>query len=154
MIDFQRILVATDFSAHSRQALTYGSALAQSFGCELLLLHVGESPDFLSQLPPAGEGYFPPNYLEQQRRQAQELGERWLAEANVARSRFLIADGHPSAAIVQTAREQHADMIVVGTHGRGPVAHVLLGSVAEHVVRTAPCPVLTVRAGEHEFVMP
>ena len=57
-------------------------------------------------------------------------------------------------AIVEYARKAHVDVIVVGTHGRGPVAHLFLGSVAEKVVRTAPCPVLVVRPNEHEFILP
>ena len=56
--------------------------------------------------------------------------------------------------IVRYAREKNIDLLVMGTHGRGPIAHMLLGSVAEKVVRKAPCPVLTVRHPEHEFVMP
>ena len=59
-----------------------------------------------------------------------------------------------AAAVVQYAREFDIDLIIVGTHGRGAVAHLLMGSVAERVVRTAPCPVLTVRHPEHEFVLP
>ena len=60
----------------------------------------------------------------------------------------------PAAAIVDYARREQIDLIVMGTHGRGGVAHLLMGSVAERVVRTAPCPVLTVRHPEHEFVLP
>ena len=60
----------------------------------------------------------------------------------------------PAVAIADYARQHGIDLIVMGTHGRGAVAHVLLGNVAERVVRTAPCPVLTVRNQEHEFVLP
>jgi nucleotide-binding universal stress UspA family protein len=60
----------------------------------------------------------------------------------------------PALTIVDYARETSVDLIVMGTHGRGPMAHLLMGSVAERVVRTAPCPVLTVRHPEHEFVVP
>ena len=56
--------------------------------------------------------------------------------------------------IVRHAKAETADLIAMGTHGRGPVTHLLLGSVAEKVVRSAPCPVLTVRQPEHEFVLP
>jgi nucleotide-binding universal stress UspA family protein len=66
----------------------------------------------------------------------------------------VITSDAPAAAIVDYAAREHIDLIVTGTHGRGGVAHLLMGSVAERVVRTAPCPVLTVRHPEHEFVLP
>ena len=68
--------------------------------------------------------------------------------------RMLITSDAPALAIVEYARQHDIDLIVTGTHGRGGVAHLLLGSVAERVVRIAPCPVLTVRHPEHEFVVP
>jgi nucleotide-binding universal stress UspA family protein len=68
--------------------------------------------------------------------------------------RVLITSNTPSRAIVDYAKEERIDLIVAGTHGRGAVAHALIGSVAERIVRTAPCPVLTVRQPEHEFVVP
>ena len=67
---------------------------------------------------------------------------------------MLITSNAPAVAIVDYARRERIDLIVTGTHGRGAVAHLLMGSVAERVVRTAPCPVLTVRHPEHEFVVP
>jgi nucleotide-binding universal stress UspA family protein len=66
----------------------------------------------------------------------------------------LRVSGTPALAIVTYAKDANLDLIVMGTHGRGGMAHVLMGSVAEKVVRTAPCPVLTVRHPEHEFVLP
>jgi nucleotide-binding universal stress UspA family protein len=65
-----------------------------------------------------------------------------------------VVDGHPFVEIIKHAKEGDADMIIMGTHGRGAIAHMLLGSVAEKVVRTAPCPVLTVRHPEHKYVHP
>jgi nucleotide-binding universal stress UspA family protein len=65
----------------------------------------------------------------------------------------VLASNAPATAIVEYANEEGVDLIVLGTHGRGAVAHLLVGSVAERVVRTAPCPVLTVRHPEHEFVV-
>src|SRR5207302_3469836 len=76
------------------------------------------------------------------------------AERERFQARFLTLTGSPFVEIVRYAKEQNIDLIVLGTHGRGPIAHMLLGSVAEKVVRKAPCPVLTVRHPEHEFVMP
>src|SRR4029077_3244661 len=68
--------------------------------------------------------------------------------------RAVIASGAPALTVVKYAELNHIDLIVTGTHGRGAVAHLLLGSVAERIVRTAPCPVLTVRHPEREFVVP
>ena len=69
-------------------------------------------------------------------------------------ARLVMRRGSPFVEIVRYAKSENIDLIVMGTHGRGPIAHMLLGSVAEKVVRKAPCPVLTVRHPEHEFVMP
>jgi nucleotide-binding universal stress UspA family protein len=154
MIKFDKVLVASDFSEHSRVALTYGAEISKAFDAEVLLLHVVERPDLLSQLPPGGEGYFPPNLSEQQSQLAEQESQRWLADSQIKRGRILSASGTPFVEIVRCARDENVDLIVVGTHGRGPIAHIMLGSVAEKVVRHAPCPVLTVREGEHEFVLP
>jgi nucleotide-binding universal stress UspA family protein len=154
MIKLQRILVPTDFSDPAANALRYGMAFAETFRATLYLLHVVVDPFIL---PPAGEGYFPPPDLPQQleeRARAQLatlVPEAWRQQhpVNVA-----IAHGTPFVEIVRYARQEAIDLIVMGTHGRGPIAHMLLGSVAERVIRKAPCPVLTVRPEEHEFVMP
>jgi len=76
------------------------------------------------------------------------------AERSALRARLLTRVGHPFVEVVRYAREESIDLIVMGTHGRGAVGHLLLGSVAERVVRKAPCPVLTVRHPQHEFVRP
>jgi nucleotide-binding universal stress UspA family protein len=154
MIQLERILVATDFSDHSRVALQYGVELAKAFQAELILFHAVERPDMISQIPPAGEGYFPPNYQEIQEQQAQAECERMIGESGLSSGRIIISTGSPFVEIIRVAREENVDLIIVGTHGRGAIIHLLLGSVAEKVVRKAPCPVLTVRHGEHEFVMP
>jgi nucleotide-binding universal stress UspA family protein len=154
MIQLNKILVASDFSDHARDALKYAAGLAAAFNSEVILCHVVPGADLLSQLPPGGEGYFPPNFVESQQQTAAEEGKQWLADAGVANGRVITPSGTAFVEIVQAAREEKADLLVVGTHGRGAVAHMLLGSVAEKVVRKAPCPVLTVRHQEHEFSMP
>lgn len=154
MIDLKRILVATDFSPHSQTALEYAAAFARAFGAEVMLCHVLERPDLISQLPPISEGYFPPNMSELQEKHARVQCEQVLAAAGLSDARLLLLHGNPYAEIVRSAGEENADLIIVGTHGRGAIGHMLLGSVAEKVVRSAPCPVLTVRSGEHEFVTP
>jgi nucleotide-binding universal stress UspA family protein len=154
MINLKRILTATDFSRHSQVALQYAAAFAKAFHAEVYLCHVLESPDFLAQFPPVSEGYFPPNLGELQEKQARIQCEQVLASVGLSQAQVLLLHGKPSLEIIQAAREEDVDLVILGTHGRGAVAHMLLGSIAEKVVRTAPCPVLTVRAGEHEFVHP
>ena len=154
MIQINRILVATDFSAHSDVALTYGAELAKKFDSEVILFHAVEGPDLVSQLPPGGEGYFPPNLPRIQEESAQKQCGHLLENSGIARGRARIEIGTPFVEIVRAAREEDVDLLIVGTHGRGALAHIMLGSVAERVVRKASCPVLTVRKDEHDFVMP
>ena len=154
MIELKKILVATDFSDHARAALRHAVGLAQAFSSEVILCHVVESADWVSQIPPTGETYFPPNLPELQEQESRGLCQKLLTEFNVENGRYLLPHGSAFAEIVRTARAEDVDLIVIGTHGRGAVAHMLMGSVAERVVRKAPCPVLTVREGEHEFVHP
>jgi nucleotide-binding universal stress UspA family protein len=155
MIALKRILVPTDFSENSEIALTYARALAEPFGASLHVLHVIEDPFLYGW---TGVGYMP-DLPEYRRALEKNVTERLMGMFSVAdRERFkaeLVARfGHPFVEIIRYAKAQDIDLIVLGTHGRGAVAHLLMGSVAEKVVRKAPCPVLTVRHPEHEFVMP
>lgn len=152
MIDLKRILTATDFSQASHVAMRYAAAFAKAFSAEVILCHVLENPDFLSSLPPVAEGYFPANLAEIQEKHARVQCEQVLATVGLSQARVLLLHGGPAHEIAKAAAEENVDLIIVGTHGRGAIAHLLLGSVAERVVRSAPCPVLTVRPGEHEFV--
>jgi len=144
---FTRILVPTDFSPPSDAALEYARMLAARFGASLRLLHVIDEPTSASDF--VADGYAPTTddirdaLLTQAR-------ERLAFAMNVAdRARFHAASdaviGMPAPAIVDYAAATGTDLIVMGTHGRTGLAHMLMGSVAEHVVRTARCPVLTVR---------
>ena len=155
MITLKNILVATDFSEPSDAALTYGRALAQNFTATLHVLHVVGN---VSSAVYGPEGYATSVPTLQQgvedaaRRQLDDL----LAgsdERLPATRRVLITSDTPALAIVEYAGRERIDLIVTGTHGRGALAHLLMGSVAERVVRTAPCPVLTVRHPEREFVV-
>lgn len=154
MIRLLKILVAVDFSEHTEAAVLYASELAKAFEAEVLLCHVVAPPELISQLHPGEEGYFPPNLPELQTKAAQQECRDLLAKSGIAKGRILIEQGTPFVEIVRTARNEQVDLIIVGTHGRGAVAHMLLGSVAERVVRKAPCPVLVVRKGEHDFALP
>ncbi|MBM4147622.1 MAG: universal stress protein [Lentisphaerae bacterium] len=154
-IRIDRILCPVDFSMNSEHALLYATAFATSHGAELLLLHVVP--------PPVYEGMDVGGFYELPAEAVQELADacnrRLEQVAESARKRHpkvaaKLVSGNPFLEIVKTAREEKADLIVMGTHGRTGMAHVLMGSVAERVVRKAPCPVLTVKHPEHEFVMP
>ena len=152
MIDLRRILVPVDFSPHAGQALKYGAALSEKFGAELYLVHVFQDlaiyqTEVVSGAPPI----LPP--VEQLTASARGELERLVREKNLrVPVHAEVVEGSPVEEVVDYAREKDIDLIVLGTHGRGWLAHVLLGSVAEKVVRKAPCPVLTVRLAEHEFV--
>src|SRR5262249_9594727 len=143
------------FSKYSQVALTYAVALAEKFGAELHLLHVVQDlavfiPDAVAVAPPIA----PP--LEQFTAAAREALERVVRENGLEQRTVHreIREGTPFYEIIRFAREQDIDLIVMGTHGHSGLAHMLLGSVTEKVVRKAPCPVLTVRHPEHEFVHP
>jgi nucleotide-binding universal stress UspA family protein len=169
MIVLKRVLVPTDFSKASTAAVTYGVALARAFHAQLFLLHVLSSQDFdlaverervleelLADSPPSA----PPGLDEVARHAVREQFGKTLSpqeEAEVGAEYVLRTGGTggPYLEIVHYAQENDIDLIVMGAHGHSFVAHILtMGSVAEKVVRRAPCPVLTVRHPEHEFVLP
>ncbi len=155
-IALKQILVPTDFSEPSGVALKYGKALAENFGAALHLLHVIEPAAMYA--PTFFEGLMPitANVQDEMEKAArQRLATLLAAEEHPGlRAEASVLTGSPYIEIVRFAAERDIDLIVLGTHGRGPIAHMLLGGVAEKVVRNAPCPVLTVRHPEHEFVMP
>jgi nucleotide-binding universal stress UspA family protein len=135
---FARILVATDFSAPSEAALVYGRALADKFDAALHLIHVADNL-FL-------------HAVVSDRRSLENAATRRLQDrlTDEDRLRGAVAvveqSNEPADEILRYAKAADIDLIVMGTHGRTGLARVVLGSVAETVVRTAPCPVLTVRS--------
>ena len=151
MIALKKILVPTDFSECSDAAVKYGRAFASAFQASLHLLHV--VPDPHTQ-PWAAEAFPAPlgDMLAQWQTQAGTRLATLLSEAERKDAVVATLVGSPFPEIVRYAVEQEIDLIVIGTHGRGALGHMLLGSVAEKVVRKAPCPVLTVHHPEHEFV--
>lgn len=153
MISLKTVLVATDFSEPSEVAVRYGRALADVFHAALHILHV--VPDSMA-LPWAtmADGLAMADVQRQWEREAAERLEQIVppAERGGLRLQLAVRAGDPVRQITGYALEKNADIVVLGTHGRGPVAHMLMGSVAERVVRGAPCPVLTVRHPQHEFV--
>ena len=155
MLSIKTVLVPTDFSDASEAALDYGRGLAEAFGASLHLVHVME--DLLAHAW-AAEVYVAsaPNLREEIERESRQRLESMLPPSDRERLRAEVAllAGNPFIEIIRYAKANGIDLIVMGTHGRGPIAHMLLGSVAEKVVRKSPCPVLTVREAQHEFVMP
>jgi nucleotide-binding universal stress UspA family protein len=151
-IVLRRILVPTDFSEESHIALKYGVALAEAFDASLHVLHVleviaGAEPlvwqiDSRKQIEAAIEAT------------AWEELRKLLTAEEQARFRVTLALewGAPFIEIVGYAKAHQIDLVAMGTHGRGGVARLIIGSVAENVVRSAPCPTLTIRHPEREFV--
>jgi universal stress protein A len=153
MILLNSVLVATDFGETSRAALNYGRNLAKAFGGTLHLLSVVDTAVAVS----AAEFYSASNLETELVEEAQRGLDALLTTDDRERLHAVPAvraSGSVAATIVEYAKQTHVDVIVVGTHGRGPIAHFFMGSVAEHVVRHAPCPVLVVRPNEHEFIVP
>ena len=152
MIALKYILVPTDFSETSDVAVRFGVALARAFNAKLDLLHViheGFAAEMAVRTFPLG--LFDGMQNDARERLAKILTEH---EQKELRSESVLRRGAPDRQIVGFARERDVDLIVMGMHGRSGVAHILMGGVAEKVVRKEPCPVLTIRHPEHEFVIP
>jgi nucleotide-binding universal stress UspA family protein len=156
MIDLRRILVPTDFSKHSDNALRYACAFAEKFGAELILLHVVQDLAWFVPEALLAAGPLPAAPVEEFAAAARIALQRVVAGLNLpgVAVRPEVVEGVPFDGILRFAKEHEVDLIVMGTHGHTGLAHLLMGSVAEKVVRKAPCPVLTVRHPEHEFIHP
>jgi nucleotide-binding universal stress UspA family protein len=154
MIRIQNILVATDFSDTSQAALDYGREIARTFRATLHVLHVADS--VYGQY--AGESYSVlPELQEEIEAAARKQLDHLLTDedrTDLHAKPVLNTAFNAPAAIVDYAAQHRIDLIVMGTQGRGVISRLLMGSVAERVVRTAPCPVLTVHHPEHEFLLP
>jgi universal stress protein A len=144
-MEIRQILAPTDFSEFSKQAIDYAFELAQTFRAKLLLLHVVELPAYpIEGLVPSSVGT---TLLEDLERQAsldlaQVRPETPNAQVEVIRQ---VVVGTPYRKITEVAEAEKVDLIVMATHGRTGLSHLVMGSVAERVVRMAPCPVLTIR---------
>lgn len=153
MIRIQRILVPLDLSDYAEHALPYARELAATYGARLHLLHVVDS-----QWVATTGGVAFPEYGSNIMERFEKEGEKGLVrlaetfeEADVVTA---IRVGPPHVQIVQYARDEEIDLVILATHGHGGLKHALIGSVAEKVVQMAPCPVLTLKHPEHEFIMP
>ncbi len=154
MIKIANVLVATDFSEPSEAALTYGREFARTFDATLHVLHAVENP--MMMVGPESAAIDLVKLQSDLEARAQEQMRRLVTQEDRSQlgARTIMRTGHsPAFEIVSYAKEAAIDVIVMGTHGRGRLANLLMGSVAEKVVRIAPCPVLTVRHPEHEFII-
>jgi len=153
---FKKILFCTDFSENSHYAFTYALNLARTYKTKLLILHVTPEPVHPEQL----SIYLPPERLEELKRsQKKELNEQLQKNYLEKMERFkdyqvMIKTGEPFIEIIRTSKKEKADLIVMGTHGRTGLDHILFGSTAEKVVRKSTSPVLTVRLPGKKFTMP
>jgi universal stress protein A len=145
-----RIMAPTDFSAASDAALEYARALATQMGASIDLVHVFDDPFTSGAFVGDGTVMMPVDLRQALEDWASEqLASRHTSlAATLPGSTYALLMGSPAKRIVDHAEEIGADLIVMGTHGRTGLGHLLLGSVAERVVRTAKCPVLTTRAPE------
>jgi nucleotide-binding universal stress UspA family protein len=153
-MQIKTILLPTDFSQGARAAMDYAISLAQDYKAKLILIYVIQDISI-------AEWYIPSSIsaadlVEDMQKSANREMEKWGAETGtkVKDLEKLIVRGVPFVEIIRTAKEKNADMIVIGTHGRTGIDHMLFGSTAEKVVRKSPCPVLTVRMAGKEFKMP
>ena len=153
MIALKRVLVPTDFSEFSEAALKYGVALSKTFGASLHLLHVVTAPlpDPVRNCPTGVMGEMH-DFEAHSRTRLQTL----VSTNDLVASRVVstAVNGDPTEEILRYARDNDMDLIVCGTHGLRGWNRLMMGSVAEKLVRKASCPVLTVHHPEHEFVQP
>jgi universal stress protein A len=161
MIKLKSILFPTDFSPAGDAARDYAIALARQFDAELHLLHVME--DLSARLPEFGMGLAFPAFVADSNERLKDYEQQAIAqlsaitpdgEAQLRRAVIAVKEGRTFEQVTEYAKSHAIDLIVMGTHGRSGLAHVLLGSVAERVLQHAPCPVLTVRPKDFEFRMP
>ena len=154
MVVLKKILVATDFSDPSGVALAYGRDLARNSGAQLNVLHVVED---VTMRYSAEVGFSMPALQEDLEKKASRELEALITDEDRQQLKALATVEtavNIAEAICRYAKDNTIDLIITGTHGRGAVQHFLMGSVAERVVRSAPCPVLTVHAHERDFIVP
>lgn len=135
----KNILVATDFGDTSREALRFAQHIARAFDATIHLLHVGPPPDPFWSGAGVDWDTVRDRWAHDAERHLEALDVDTVSHTRVTRV------GEPYIEIIDYAKEHKIELIVLGTHGRGPVGEMLIGSVADRVIRTAPCPVLTVR---------
>jgi len=155
---FKKILFCTDFSDNAHLAFTYALDLARTYQAKLLILHVTHDPIFV--YPDQLYTYITDEMIRdleasEEKKMDQEFNTYYLQKMEGFKDyKVLLKKGVAFYVIIQTVREESVDLIVMGTHGRTGLDHVLFGSTAEKVVRKSPAPVLTIRLPGKKFIMP
>jgi len=155
MIKLKKILYPTDFSDSSLEALKYAVSFSRDYKARLVLMHVVNEQIFSEGL--SLPRVTAPEALEQEMTAEAERQLKALIPANERAGldwEMVILRGMPFLEIVRYAKANDVDLIVIGTHGRSGLEHVIFGSTAERVVRKAPCPVLSVQPSQRKFVIP
>lgn len=153
---FKTILFCSDFSENSHYAFNYALNLVKTYNSMLLILHVTHEPAHPEQL----SIFLPPEKLDElkvsRKKEAdQQMKINYLGKMEgFGNFQVIFKEGEPFIEIIQLARKESVDLIVMGTHGRTGLDHILFGSTAEKVVRKSPCPVLTIRLPGKQFTMP
>lgn len=154
MIGIKKILCPTDFSDFSMYALTYAVSFAQQYKAKLLLMHAVDvflhDPAYFAPYVPDGSAF--EDFEKKARARLEEICKKNVPAGVEAEP--IVKVGRAFVEIVRAARAMDVDLIVIATHGRSGLSHAMFGSTAERVVRKAPCPVLSIKHPEHEFVMP
>ncbi len=153
-MQIKNILFPTDFSQGARAAMDHAVSLARDYNAKLILLYVIQDISIAEWYIPSSLSVT--DLIEDMQKSAWKEMDRWAAEvsAKVKDVEKLVVRGVPFVEIIRTAKEKGVDLVIIGTHGRTGIDHMLFGSTAEKVVRKAPCPVLTVRIAGKEFKMP
>lgn len=149
MIHIKKILCTTDFSDASKNALRYANEFALSMGATVIILHVVEPRPIATDMSVA----YIPIEADLEKAAEEDLAQLVIDEKykGITATRLVLV-GSPAEMILQQAKSQDVDLIILGSHGRSGLTRLLMGSVAEAVLRKAPCPVLIVKANEKEFI--
>ena len=153
-MQIRTILFPTDFSNGARAAMDHAVSLARDYKAKLILLYVIQDISIAEWYIPSSLSVT--DLIEDMQKSAWKEMDKWAEEVSlkVKEVEKLVIRGVPFVEIIKAAKEKDTDLIVIGTHGRTGIDHMLFGSTAEKVVRKAPCPVLTVRIAGKEFKMP
>lgn len=135
----KKVLIAADGGPLTENVVQHGFELAKLLKAETGFIYAADATGFIGE-----SGYTAQNYLEDLHKEARDLFERLNTEFGIKQNWTFIKDGKPAAKIVETANEWGADYIVIGTHGRTGISHLLMSSVAEHVIRHSKVPVLVI----------
>lgn len=135
----KKVLIAIEGGPLTETVIQHGIDLAKLINAEIGLIYVADATGFVGE-----GGYTTQNYIQDLHKYALELFEKLKSKFNIMQSWTFIEDGKPAAKIVETANEWKADYVVVGTHGRTGISHLLMSSVAEHVIRHSKIPVLVI----------